>query len=138
MVCENCGTCEACGNGKIEDYHPSKHLEHKFKKFWRPIAAYIYLTICVFDFIVAPVWLEQANQTVNTVAFAEIRKFDDKEVQISALNNVELGNRSWTPLTLQGGGLFHLAFGAILGVSAFARGKEKVAAINAAPKLRDL
>lgn len=138
MTCENCGTCEACGNRKNDDYHPRKHLEHKFKKFWRPIAAYIYLAICVFDFVVAPVWLEQANQTVNTVAFAEIRKFDDKDVQISALNNVELGNRSWSPLTLQGGGLFHLAFGAILGVAAFTRGQEKVAAINTAPKLRDL
>lgn len=138
MTCENCGTCEACGNRKIEDYHPRKHLEHKFKKFWRPIAAYVYLAICIFDFVIAPVWLEQANQTVNTVAFAEIRKFNDKDVQISALNNVELGNRSWSPLTLQGGGLFHLAFGAILGVAAFTRGQEKVAAINSAPRLRDL
>jgi hypothetical protein len=33
---------------------------------------------------------------------------------------------SWDPLTLKGAGLFHLAFGAILGVSAFTRGQEKV------------
>ncbi len=138
MPCENCGTCEACGNRKSDDYHPRKHLEHKFKKFWRPIAAYIYLAICVFDFVVGPIWIEQTNQTVNTVAFAEIRKFNDKDVQIAALGNVELGNRSWKPLTLLGGGLFHLAFGAILGVAAFTRGQEKVAAINTAPRLRDL
>jgi len=138
MVCDNCGTCEACGNRKIEDYHPRKHLEHRFKKFWRPIAAYVYLTICIFDFIVAPVWIEDSNQMVNTAAFAEIRKFNDKDVQMRALDNVDLGNRSWEPLTLKGGGLFHLAFAAILGAAAYTRGQEKVAAINTAPKLRDL
>lgn len=130
-VCENCG-------GNNESYHSHKHLENKFKKYWRPIAAYVYLGICIFDFVIGPIWLEQANQTVNVVAFAEIRKFDDKDVQMRALDNVELGNRSWAPLTLQGGGLFHLAFGSLLGIAAFTRGREKIAAINSAPKLRDL
>ena len=37
----------------------------------------------------------------------------------------------WQPLTLQGGGLIHIAFGAILGISAFTRGQEKVAQIQA-------
>ncbi len=109
---------------------PENNLEHGFKKFWRPIAAYIYLAICVFDFVGAPLWIEHANQTVNTQAFAEIRLFEDKEVQMKAIEHIELGNRSWEPLTLMGGGLFHLAFGAILGVAAFTRGQEKVAAIN--------
>lgn len=133
MVCDNCGTCESCGTDADESsstYHPHKHLEHGFKKFWRPMAAYIYLAICIFDFMGAPLWIEHANQTINVAAFEEIRKFDNKEVQIKAIEHIELGNRSWTPLTLQGGGLFHLAFGAILGISAFARGREKVAAIN--------
>jgi len=138
MVCEDCGTCAACGTEKDApatgtgdgNHHPSKHLEHGFKKFWRPIAAYIYLAICVFDFVGAPLWVEHANQTVNLAAFSEIRRFEDKDVQMKAIEHVELGNRSWTPLTLQGGGLFHLAFGAILGVAAFTRGQEKVAAIK--------
>jgi hypothetical protein len=34
---------------------------------------------------------------------------------------------AWTSLTLSNGGLIHLAFGAILGVSAFSRGQEKIA-----------
>lgn len=113
-----------------EGYRSEKHLEHAFKKFWRPIAAYVYLTICLFDFMGAPMWLEHANQTVNVAAFAEIRKFEDKDVQMKLIEHMELGNRSWTPLTLQGAGLFHMAFGAILGIAAFTRGKEKVAAIN--------
>jgi hypothetical protein len=33
---------------------------------------------------------------------------------------------AWDPLTLKGAGLFHLAFGAILGVSAYTRGQEKI------------
>jgi hypothetical protein len=39
----------------------------------------------------------------------------------------------WQPLTLQGGGLIHIAFGAILGISAYTRGQEKVEAIKNTP-----
>jgi hypothetical protein len=34
---------------------------------------------------------------------------------------------AWQSLTLSNGGLIHLSFGAILGVSAFSRGQEKIA-----------
>ena len=33
----------------------------------------------------------------------------------------------WNPLTLQGGGLFHISMGAVLGVAAWTRGQEKLA-----------
>lgn len=33
---------------------------------------------------------------------------------------------AWSPLTLQGAGLFHLAMGGILGVTAWSRGQEKM------------
>jgi hypothetical protein len=36
----------------------------------------------------------------------------------------------WQPLTLQGGGLVHIAFGAILGISAYTRGQEKIAQVK--------
>jgi hypothetical protein len=39
----------------------------------------------------------------------------------------------WQPLTLQGGGLIHISFGAILGVAAWTRGQEKVEAIKNPP-----
>jgi hypothetical protein len=32
----------------------------------------------------------------------------------------------WSPLTLQGAGLFHLAMGAVLGIAAWSRGQEKI------------
>lgn len=37
---------------------------------------------------------------------------------------------AWSPLTLQGAGLFHLAMGAILGVTAWSRGQEKMTAFG--------
>ena len=133
MSCENCGTCEACGRSSItdtNDLHSSKQLEHGFKKFWRPIAAYVYLAICIFDFMAAPMYVAYQNEQVNSEAFAEIRALTDKDVKLKALEQLDLGSKSWTPLTISGGGLFHLSFGAILGISAFTRGQEKKASIE--------
>jgi hypothetical protein len=75
---------------------------------WRPMMAITYMATIWFDFILGPILfnvLEYLNpgQAVST----------------------------WTPLTLQGGGLYHLSMGAILGIAAFSRGKEKVAEIEA-------
>ncbi len=74
-----------------------------FNKRWRPAMAWSYMLICLFDFIVAPIlWsILQASQKGNVT-------------------------EAWTPLTLQGAGLFHLAMGAILGVTAWSRGQEKM------------
>jgi hypothetical protein len=133
MACDNCGTCEACGrSGATEnnDHHTGKHLEHGFKKFWRPIAAYVYLIICIFDFMGAPLYIAYQNEQVNSEAFAEIRTLTDKDVKLKALEQLDLGSKSWEPLTLQGGAFFHLSFGAILGISAFTRGQEKKASIE--------
>jgi hypothetical protein len=33
----------------------------------------------------------------------------------------------WQPLTLMGGGLLHVSFGAIMGITSFGRTKEKLA-----------
>jgi hypothetical protein len=82
--------------------------DHWLQTRWRPITAVVYLVICVFDFMVFPVlwsfflhFVEAADKTI-----------------------------AWDPLTLKGAGLFHLAFGAILGVSAFTRGQEKIHRID--------
>ncbi len=77
---------------------------------WRPAMGWMYMAVCVFDFIVAPVlW------------------------SIIQLWETEAANdafRQWAPLTLQSGGFFHIAMGAVLGISAFGRTKEKTAAIE--------
>jgi hypothetical protein len=74
------------------------------QKKWRPITAVVYLVICVFDFMLFPIFWS---------AFLMFSETADVTI-------------AWDPLTLKGAGLFHLAFGAILGVSAFTRGQEKV------------
>jgi hypothetical protein len=64
----------------------------------------------VFDFIVMPI-------------FYNLLQFWTDGQHISA----------YQALTLQGGGLIHIAFGAILGISAYTRGQEKVEAIKNTP-----
>lgn len=81
-----------------------------FTKRWRPAMAWSYMVICLFDFIIAPVlWsIFMANYKGNVT-------------------------EAWSPLTLQGAGLFHLSMGAILGVTAWSRGQEKMGMMNMPP-----
>lgn len=85
--------------------------DKKFQKWlaqqWRPTMAYVYMFICIFDFVIAPV-LWSVAQSLQGTKLTE----------------------AWVPLTLQGAGLFHAAMGAILGVSAWGRSQEKLAYIN--------
>jgi len=76
-------------------------------KKWRPMMASVYMMINLFDFIIGPI-------------LYNILQFYNPGQMIGM----------WAPLTLQGGGLIHIAFGAILGISAWTRGQEKVASIN--------
>jgi hypothetical protein len=75
--------------------------------WWRPAMAWVYLLICICDFIVFPV--------------------------LFGLYSLHVGShlvQNWLPLTLQGGGLVHIAFGSVLGVTSYTRGTEKTAMIN--------
>ena len=75
---------------------------------WRPLMAVTYMATIWFDFIIGP------------IIFNVLQYWNPGQAVTS-----------WTPLTLQGGGLYHLSMGAILGIAAWTRGKEKVAAIEA-------
>ena len=70
--------------------------------YWRPAMAWQYFVVCLFDFFFAPI--------MTSVLHA----FFDPAIE------------TWTPLTLQGGGLYHLAMGAIIGVASWSRGREKI------------
>lgn len=72
------------------------------KQYWRPIMAYQYLAVCLFDFIVAP---------LLTMALSKYTGIQYKP---------------WDPLTLKESGYYHMAMGAILGVAAWTRGQEKI------------
>lgn len=81
--------------------------ENWIAKNWRPTAAFVYLFICIFDFVIAPM-LWAVLQAVYQQTLVQ-----------------------WSPLTLVGAGVFHMSMGAILGVSAWTRGKEKIAIAQA-------
>ena len=69
---------------------------------WRPAVAWVYLVICAFDFVAAPVAFSLAQYLL-----------EQPLVQ-------------WTPITLQGAGLIHMSFGAVLGITAWGRTREKI------------
>lgn len=77
--------------------------ESWLRKTWRPLMAAQYMVVCITDFIVFPV-LWSGMQVFGNVPMTQ-----------------------WEPLTLKATGLYHLAMGAICGVSAWTRGKELVA-----------
>ena len=84
-----------------------KEAEDWMTKKWRPMMAIMYMCVCGFDFILAPIlWA--------IVQFWETQAAND-------------AFRQWQPLTLQGAGLFHMAMGAVLGITAWSRGQEKLA-----------
>jgi hypothetical protein len=79
-------------------------------KRWRPAMGWMYMAVCVFDFILFPI-------LYSIVQFWETQDAND-------------AFRQWDPLTLQGAGLFHMAMGAVLGIAVYGRTKEKVEGRN--------
>ena len=100
------------------------------KSHWRPAAAVIYLIICIFDFIIMPIYtFEDATESKDM--FSHVYELETYQAQVAAIGALsELRGREWSPLTLGGGGMFHLAFGALLTGAAVTRGLEKKAHLH--------
>lgn len=79
------------------------------QNLWRPMMGWMYMVICMLDMAIFPV-LWSLLQAMMHVPITQ-----------------------WNPLTLQGAGLFHIAMGAVLGISAFGRTQEKLAGTAANP-----
>ena len=92
-----------------EEKNDKKESEHWMKSFWRPMMGFLYMFICAFDFIIAPM-LSMAMP-----------------LYLKTLGSTTVTYTQWQSLTLANGGLIHLAFGAILGITAYTRGQEKIA-----------
>lgn len=75
--------------------------ENWIVKKWRPMMGWAYMGICIFDFILGPILFTVAQSDLSTMV-------------------------QWSPLTMKAGGLFHVAMGAVLGVTAWSRGQEKI------------
>jgi hypothetical protein len=75
-------------------------------KKMRPMMGWIYMLTCTCDFVIFPVlWSVLQAMSHGSVT------------------------SQWQPLTLQGAGLYHIAMGAVLGIAAYGRTKEKVAGV---------
>jgi hypothetical protein len=82
-------------------------IEHWMQSKWRPLMAITYMLTCLCDFIIFPVlW--------------SILQAKDHGVVTS----------QWQPITLISGGFYHLAMGAIVGISAWGRTQEKVNGVS--------
>ena len=84
--------------------------EDWMQKKWRPAMGWMYMVVCICDFVVFPVLWSILQAVLHTANITQ-----------------------WNPLTLQGAGLFHLAMGAVLGIAAYGRTQEKLggSAVNA-------
>jgi hypothetical protein len=100
--------------------HTDATKETWFVKYWRPAAAWIYLSICVFDFVAMPLYHMNSQGSLNRIV--EISMQLRPEDQVNAI--IQLSRKTpWEPITLMGAGMFHISFGAILGVAAWTRGR---------------
>ncbi|MFC3079528.1 hypothetical protein ACFODL_15620 [Phenylobacterium terrae] len=96
---------------------------------WRHIAAYTYLFICVFDFVGMPVFYEVVHERPTNAALVDLVSRMPPDAQVPVLQLLR-DERRWEPLTLGENGLFHVAFGTILGAAAFTRGRERIARLR--------
>ncbi len=85
--------------------------ENWMRTYWRPAAGWIYLIICFMDFVGFPLLAMLIPAIGHGVG-------------------LKLEYSPWESISLSQGGLIHLSFGAILGVSAWTRGQEKLAVMN--------
>lgn len=91
----------------IDEYKEMTESEQAGEDFmtknWRPMMAMTYMLTCMFDFIIGPI-------LYNILQFYNPGQHLDM----------------WQPLTLQGGGLYHIAMGVVLGITAHGRTQEKI------------
>jgi hypothetical protein len=80
--------------------------EHWLQSHWRPMMAWSYFVICLFDFFAAPIFMALLSAYTKTPAV------------------------TWVPLTIQGGSIYHISMGAIIGITSWGRSQEKVTSIK--------
>ena len=101
------------------------HNEPLYKKIWRPMLAGVYILLVVFDFLIMPIIIVIKNsQDSNRNSVTLALEFKESAAQIQALKTFA-ERRAWNPLTLLGGGMLHISFGALLTGAAITRGMEK-------------
>ena len=74
---------------------------------WRPMMGWMYMVVYIADFVIFPVLWSL----------------------VQALHGGRVETQ-WSPITLNGAGLFHMAMGAILGIAVYGRTQEKLNGVN--------
>ena len=85
----------------------AKKNEDWMNSKWRPAMGWMYMLVCTADFVIFP------------ILWSLIQVLGDGKVETQ-----------WSPITLQGAGLFHMAMGAILGIAVYGRTQEKLNGVN--------
>jgi len=89
--------------------------------YWRWTALITYLVICIYDFVVVPVYYGVSRMGLDLADYmVHIQAIEDPMVQMEYLKKLVSQHE---PFTLKGGGLFHLSFGALLTGSALGNKK---------------
>ncbi len=98
---------------------PDKKEDSWLGVYWRPAASVVYLIICLFDFLFFPLYSMATTSTLREVVM--IIKDMPSDSQNIILNMRLAG---WEPITLKGGGMFHIAFAAHLATNNLFRVKQ--------------
>jgi len=86
---------------------------------WRNIVVTVYLIICIYDFMFVPIYYGIARMGLDLADYmSHLQEIEDPLVQMEYLKKLVSQHE---PFTLKGGGLFHLAFGALLTGSVFGK-----------------
>jgi hypothetical protein len=91
---------------------PDIRDETWFNSTWRPAMAWQYMAVCIFDFILAPI--------LTGLYSAYMHEY-----------------HAWEPLSTGHGGLYHVAMGAVLGITVWSRGQEKMMVLNSSNGLEE-
>ena len=96
-------------------------------KYWKVSCAVVYLVICIFDFLIMPSYFMMYSKEMDyTEVYAQIASLENSQAQVALIGKIDYKLQTWDPITLQGAGMFHLAFGAILtGVAMSRTGRER-------------
>lgn len=96
------------------DEKPFKRYQEEnwIRTYWRPAMGWLYMLICFMDFVFFPLLAMFIPAILKNLGVAEAAYVP------------------WTSLTLSNGGIMHVAFGAILGVTAWTRGMERIRSLD--------
>lgn len=104
-------------NEEIKDVY----TESWYQRSWRPMMAYLYLILCFLDYGVRPAINFELLNKFNLVEVVNNIRELDPMVQVQIIETLR-NDEAIPPILSE---FVHISFGAILGVAAFTRGREK-------------